>query len=102
MRVALASLLCLQLNLGVKPPRSWHIACTHYPSMGQSEVLLFGGNVHVKPGEKERVETADLRILSWGGWMHWHLLQVFLHKLLYSRTSLNQAPWDWAVPVAQK
>ena len=58
----------LQLNLGVKPPRSWHIACTHYPSMGQSEVLLFGGNVHVKPDEKDRVETADLQILSWGRW----------------------------------
>ena len=36
--------------------------------MGQSEVLLFGGNVHVKPDEKKRVETADLQILSWGRW----------------------------------
>ena len=59
----------LQLNLGVKPPRSWHIACTHYPSMGQSEVLLFGGNVHVKPGEMERMDYADLQILSWGRWV---------------------------------
>ena len=59
--------LCLQLDLGVKPPRSWHIACTHYPSMGQTEVFLFGGNVHIKPDEEERVDAADLRILTWGG-----------------------------------
>ena len=50
----------------MKPPRSWHIACTHYPSMGQTEVFLFGGNKHIKPDEEERVDAADLRILSWG------------------------------------
>ena len=59
--------LCLQLDLGVKPPRSWHIACTHYPSIGRTEVFLFGGNVHIKPDEQERVDAADLRILTWGG-----------------------------------
>ena len=37
--------------------------------MGQSEVLLFGGNVHVKPGEMERMDYADLQILSWGRWV---------------------------------
>ena len=39
----------------------------HYPSMGWTEVLLFGGNVHIKPDEEERVDAADLRILTWGG-----------------------------------
>ena len=67
MALALVSFLSLQLDLGVKPPRSWHIACTHYPTVGQTEVFLFGGNVHIKPDENERMDTADLRILSWGG-----------------------------------
>ena len=35
--------------------------------MGQTEVFLFGGNVHIKPDEEERVDAADLRILTWGG-----------------------------------
>ena len=35
--------------------------------MGQTEVFLFGGNMHIKPDEEERVDAADLRILTWGG-----------------------------------
>ena len=49
--------------------------------MGQSEVFLFGGNVHIKPEEKERVETADLQILSWGGCGH--ILLVFVLTLIF-------------------
>jgi len=58
-----------QINTGLKP-RSWHIACAIYsPVTTECRVVVFGGNVHIEGHYGDRENTADLRILSFGGSM---------------------------------
>lgn len=60
----------MQLDLGELQPRSWHITQPYYCHLHSTEcrVVIFGGNVHVDKPENagDRVNTADLKILTFG------------------------------------
>ena len=48
--------------------------------------------MHVKPGEKERMDYADLRILSWGGWVLIIVndtIQPYAYKFLWDAIFAN-------------
>ena len=60
-----------QVDLGDLEPRSWHIAEPYYchPRSTECRVVVFGGNVHVHRVPEisgDRVNTADLKILTFG------------------------------------
>ena len=61
------SLLASQLNIDTKP-RSWYVACSVYNQRTSTEcqIVLFGGNVHVVENTGDRMDIADLRILTFG------------------------------------
>ena len=60
----------MQLGMGDLQPRTWHIAQPFYCHMHSTEchVVIFGGNVHkdVSQCSGDRVNTADLKILTFG------------------------------------
>ena len=58
-------------------PRSWHIGLPRYHAGStECQVVVFGGNVHVKGDKGARDNTADLRILQFGGWAIGYLWNV--------------------------
>ena len=66
----------MQVETGLMP-RSWHVAQAQYDchaSSSECRVFVFGGNVHYKGLTGARLDTADLRVLSFG-----ELLGVQVH-----------------------
>lgn len=62
------SLMCLfhQLEVSLKP-RSWHIGLPRYHAGStECQVIIFGGNVHIRGDTGARDNTADLRALQFG------------------------------------
>ena len=58
-----------QLDVGTQKARSWHVAHPYYCQSDIStecQLIIFGGNAHVKGDFGDRVDMADLRILTFG------------------------------------
>jgi len=59
----------LQLDVGPRRPRSWHIVHPFYcqPDIStECQLIIFGGNAHIKGDSGDREDIADLRILTFG------------------------------------
>ena len=58
-----------QLDVGTQKARSWHVVHPYYCQSDIStecQLIIFGGNAHVKGDFGDRVDMADLRILKFG------------------------------------
>lgn len=56
----------MQVSIPLKP-RSWHIGLPHYHhDSTECQVVIFGGNMHIRGNSGERDNAADLRILTFG------------------------------------
>ena len=80
----------LQVNVGTKRPRAWHIACALYSTPGECQIVVFGGNSHVTGESGVRENVSDLRILSFGK-THMPLSNstTELCRSVYRRTGFN-------------
>jgi len=59
----------LQLDVGPRRPRAWHMVHPFYcqPDIStECQLIIFGGNAHIKGDSGDREDMADLRILTFG------------------------------------
>ena len=64
----------MQVETGLMP-RSWHVAQPLYDchaSSSECRVFVFGGNAHSNGLTGARLDTADLRVLSFGRFLGVH------------------------------
>ena len=57
----------LQLDVGPRRPRAWHMVHPFYcqPDIStECQLIIFGGNAHIKGDSGDREDIADLRILT--------------------------------------
>lgn len=91
----------MQLDLNDLQPRSWHIAQPYYyhPHSTECRIVIFGGNVHTNTSEcsGDRVNTADLKILTFGKHVKAHTCIsciILLALLTVSSSHGEKGEWE--------